>query len=113
MPFKATAGLHHAVRSDQALTYETGSPRAVMHGFLNVFAAAALAREGLTTDEVEAVLREDDPRAFRLDESGLDWRGVRVTTDSLAATRRDFASSFGSCSFAEPVAELRALEVIA
>ena len=76
VPFKATAGLHHAVRSDRALTYETGSPRAVMHGFLNVFAAAALAREGLTTDEVEAVLREDDPRAFRFDEAGLDWHGA-------------------------------------
>ena len=26
VPFKATAGLHHPVRSDQALTYEPGSP---------------------------------------------------------------------------------------
>jgi hypothetical protein len=113
VPFKATAGLHHPVRSDRALTYEPESPRATMHGFLNVFAAAALAREGLTADEVEAVLREDDPAAFRLDDSGLDWRGLRVTTDALAATRRDFALSFGSCSFAEPAAELHALGVLA
>ena len=41
VPWKATAGLHHPVRSDQALTYEPASPRATMHGFLNVFAAAA------------------------------------------------------------------------
>jgi hypothetical protein len=41
--FKATAGLHHAVRGEHPLTYAPGSPRAVMHGFLNVFAAAALA----------------------------------------------------------------------
>jgi hypothetical protein len=113
VPFKATAGLHHPVRSDQALTYEGSSPRATMHGFLNVFGAAALAREGLTLDEIEAVLREDDPAAFRLDDAGLDWRGLRVTTDALAAARRDFAFSFGSCSFAEPVADLRALGVLA
>ena len=113
VPFKATAGLHHPVRSDRALTYERDSPRATMHGFLNVFAAAALAREGLSADEVEAVLREDDPAAFRLDEAGLDWRGLGASTAALAAARRDFAVSFGSCSFAEPVAELHALGVLA
>jgi hypothetical protein len=112
VPFKATAGLHHPVRAEHALSYEADSPHAVMHGFLNVFAAAALARDGLTTDEVEAILREDDPRAFRLDDSGLEWRGLRVATEALAAARRDFASSFGSCSFAEPVADLRALELL-
>jgi hypothetical protein len=111
--WKATAGLHHAVRAEQALTYEPDSLRAVMHGFLNVFAAAALAREGLTQGELEAVLREDDPRAFRLDDDGLDWRGQRVSTASLMAVRKDFAASFGSCSFAEPAAELRALELVA
>jgi hypothetical protein len=112
VPFKATAGLHHPVRAEHALSYEPDSPRAVMHGFLNVFAAAAFARDGLTADEVEAILREDDPSAFRLDDSGLEWRGLRVATDALTGVRRDFASSFGSCSFAEPVADLRALEVL-
>ena len=32
--------------------------------------------------------------------------------EPLEATRRDLASSFGSCSFAEPVADLRALGVL-
>ena len=32
LPFKATAGLHHAVRSCYALTYERDSATAVMHG---------------------------------------------------------------------------------
>jgi hypothetical protein len=112
VPFKATAGLHHPVRAEHALSYEPDSPRAVMHGFLNVFAAAAFARDGRTADEVEAILREDDPSAFRLDDSGLEWRGLRVATDALIGVRRDLASSFGSCSFAEPVADLRALEVL-
>ena len=45
LPFKATAGLHHPVRSMRALTYAPDSPRAVMHGFLNVFTAASFASD--------------------------------------------------------------------
>src|SRR3954468_24676088 len=46
LPFKATAGLHHPIRSAQALTEEPDSPRALMHGFLNVLLASALAWNG-------------------------------------------------------------------
>ena len=42
LAFKATAGLHHPLRAMQRLTYKPDSPQAVMHGFLNVFCAAAL-----------------------------------------------------------------------
>jgi hypothetical protein len=110
--WKATAGLHHPVRAEQALTYEPASERAVMHGFLNVFAAAAFARKGAPIEDLEAVLREQDGDAFRFDAAGLRWRQRHATTDALAAARRDFAGSFGSCSFAEPVADLRALGVL-
>jgi len=41
VPFKATAGLHHPLRSVQRCSYDTGSPSALMHGFVNVFLAAA------------------------------------------------------------------------
>jgi hypothetical protein len=112
VPFKATAGLHHPIRSERALGYEPQSPRATMHGFLNVFAAAAFAREGLSPDELEAVLLEDDPAAFQLGESRREWRGLTASTQALAGTRGELALSFGSCSFAEPVAELRALGVL-
>lgn len=47
MPFKPTAGLHHPIRSYRALTYASDSPRAVMHGFVNVFVAAAFAWHGM------------------------------------------------------------------
>jgi hypothetical protein len=110
--WKATAGLHHPLRAERALTYEAASPRAVMHGFLNVFAAAAFARAGASPAELEAVLREPEAQAFRFDGEGLAWRQRRATTPELAAARRDFAVSFGSCSFAEPVAELHALGVL-
>jgi hypothetical protein len=112
VPFKATAGLHHPVRAEHALTYEPTAPRAVMHGFVNVFAAAAFARAGAEEARLEAVLRETEPAAFRFDEEALSWRELKASAGELVATRRDLATSFGSCSFAEPVADLRALAVL-
>jgi hypothetical protein len=111
--WKATAGLHHPVRGEHALTYAAGSPRAVTHGFLNVFAAAALLAAGAAAEEIEPALRETDAGAFRLDDEGLAWRGLRAPVDAIERARRTAAASFGSCSFAEPVEELRALGVIA
>jgi hypothetical protein len=110
--FKATAGLHHPIRAERALTYAPDSRRAVMHGFLNVFAAAAFARARATFADLEAVLREEDPTAFLLDDAGLCWRHLRVPTDALVAMRGGFAISFGSCSFAEPVADLVSLGIL-
>jgi hypothetical protein len=53
VPFKATAGLHHAVR------------RGDDHGFLNLLAAATAPR-----GELEAVLAEEDASKLKLSESG-------------------------------------------
>ena len=112
VPFKATAGLHHPVRAEHPLTYEEGAPRGTMHGFLNVFSAATFAREGMAESEIEAVLEETDASAFRLDEEGLALGERRVSSDELARARQQLATSFGSCSFAEPVADLKSLGVI-
>lgn len=99
--FKATAGLHHPVRCIKPLTYEPDAPTGTMHGFLNVFLAAAM------IDDAEAILREEDPRAFVFTDDEARWRDRSVTTNELACTRRDFAVSFGSCSFEEPIGDLR------
>jgi hypothetical protein len=111
--WKATAGLHHPVRAAHALTYADGGPRAVTHGFLNLFVAAVAARGGASPADLEALVREEDPTAFRIGESALAWRHLRFSADDVAGARRGFATSFGSCSFAEPVAGLRALGVLA
>lgn len=110
--WKATAGLHHAVRGEHALAAAPGSPRAPLHGFLNLFAAAAFARAGAAADELQSVLLETDPAAFSLSDEALAWRYLSVSAASLAQTRAGFALSFGSCSIEEPVADLRALGVI-
>jgi hypothetical protein len=112
VPWKATAGLHHPLRAEHALTYAEDSPRAVTHGFLNVFAAGALARVGASPADLEAVLSEGDPSALRLGGDALAWRHLRASADDVREARRSFATSFGSCSFAEPVAGLRELGIL-
>ncbi len=113
VPFKATAGLHHAIRAEQPLTYEPGCPRAVMHGFLNVFIAAAMAKEyRLDAQAVVKMLEETDPRKFKITEDSIAWGPGRVDIESLENMRDLFGLSYGSCSFDEPVSELRSLGVI-
>jgi hypothetical protein len=101
--FKATAGLHHPIRCLKPLTYAADAPRGTMHGFVNVFLAAAL------PVHAESILLEDDPRAFVFDDDAASWRGHAVHTEDLARLRREFAISFGSCSFQEPIADLKEL----
>jgi hypothetical protein len=101
--FKATAGLHHPLRCLRPLTYASDAPRGVMHGFVNVFLAAAL------LPHAEAILLEDDPCSFAFDDDAASWRGHAVRTEELVRIRREFAISFGSCSFEEPVADLKEL----
>jgi len=110
--FKATAGLHHPLRSEQRLTYERDATSATMFGFLNVFAAAALAGAGADRATLVRLLEERDPAAFAFDRDGLRWRDQRVDVGQLADTRHDLALSFGSCSFREPVTDLQRLGLL-
>lgn len=108
VPFKATAGLHHPVRSDHPLTYEEGAPVATMHGFLNVFVAGALLEAGqLAPEELESILSETDPAAFAVSADAVRWRDRAVGAEDLARARQRIAHSFGSCSFEEPVTDLQ------
>jgi hypothetical protein len=80
-----------------------------MHGFVNVFVAAAFAWQSNDGGAVIGVLHECDPKSFDFFDDALTWRGRRLTTEQIVVARRNFAHSFGSCSFEEPVAGLRAL----
>jgi hypothetical protein len=93
LPFKATAGLHSAVRHDGA------------HGFLNILAAAVFGDE-------ERALTDEDRTAFALTPEAFSWRGETASAEKLAAVRRDLFVSIGSCSFFEPVEDLQALGIL-
>jgi len=109
LSFKATAGLHHAVRAMHLLTYENDAPQAVMHGFLNVFVAAAFAWHGDT--DIEPILEETDAHSFRFDDRA-HWKNRSLSAAQVIEARRDFIHSFGSCSFEEPVEDLRNLGLL-
>lgn len=111
VPFKATAGLHHPIRGEFPLTYAADAPRGTMHGFLNVFLAAVLLREGVATPEVAPLLEERDPAAIVVEGEAIRWRAHRVGTAAVARARAAFAGSFGSCSFDEPVQDLTTLRL--
>jgi hypothetical protein len=98
VPFKATAGLHHAVRNTDPTTHFE------QHGFLNLLLATAIAVDGGSVDDVRAVLAERDGTALAT--------RVRKLGDAPTAARTRF-TSFGTCSIAEPVQELTALGLLA
>ena len=113
VPFKATAGLHHPLRGEYRLTYEDDSPDGTMHGFLNVFLAAAGVRSlGWGTAEVEALLEERDAGSFEFKDGAVRWRDHEVAAAAITSARDSFATSYGSCSFIEPVEDLRALDLL-
>lgn len=110
VPFKATAGLHHPLRAPYRLTYKPDAPTGVMFGFLNVFLASALAYvDRLGAPDVLRILEETSRDAFTFDDRGVIVRGRRLENDRLSRARESFILSFGSCSFTEPVDELKAL----
>ena len=105
VPFKATAGLHHAVRGLHRLTYEPDSPSSTMYGFLNILLAAAFRWSGTSMAETTAILTEQDG-AFRFARKGVVWGQHWISTVQIRSARHRLIASFGSCSFDEPVADL-------
>jgi hypothetical protein len=112
MRFKATAGLHHALRNVYPLTYAPDSPRGPMYGYLNIFLAAAFTPSGIHESALLELLQESEAASITFDDSGVSWRGHTIAAAQLRTTREHFAVSFGSCSFTEPVEEARELHLI-
>nr|BFE64041.1 hypothetical protein GCM10020063_085670 [Dactylosporangium thailandense] len=94
LPFKLTAGLHHAVRHTDA---ETGL---VHHGFVNILAAVLAAADGADPSDLAALLSsaEAHPLADR----------VRPHLDR----ERPLWAGFGSCSVQDPVGDLVTLGLL-
>jgi hypothetical protein len=95
VPFKCTAGLHHAVHHTDPTT------GFVHHGFLNIVVATARAIAG---GDVEDALTEERPERLAAEASAID-------PPAAAATRALFVS-YGSCDVQEPVADLLALGLL-
>ncbi|CAL9363933.1 hypothetical protein SUDANB121_00732 [Nocardiopsis dassonvillei] len=98
VPFKCTAGLHHAVRHTTAEGFE-------QHGFLNVLLATDSLVRGGSAAEAAAVLADRDGKS-------LAERAGGLTAEEAAAVRAGFRS-FGTCSIVEPLEDLIVLGALA
>jgi len=104
---KCTAGLHHPVR------HYDDSIAAKMHGFLNVFAGSVLLHaRSLEPSNLPLVLEDEKNCYFFFREDCLSWKGYRASLDDISAARGDLIVSFGSCSFEEPLEDLRELRIL-
>ncbi|WP_082114501.1 hypothetical protein [Lentzea aerocolonigenes] len=92
--FKATAGLHKAVRytDEQNFTH---------HGFLNLLVATA---RSLSGRDVREALASTDAEALTAEAKAL--------SDQAAHAVRGVFASYGSCSLAEPIADLEGLGLL-
>lgn len=98
VPFKLTAGLHHATRHfDPSTGFEH-------HGFLNVLVAVAEGVDGAPAPALARTLAQRDPEVL--------VQAVRSLSPArMAQVRRAFVS-FGTCSLADPLDDLRALRLL-
>lgn len=107
VPMKCTAGLHHPIRH-----YNDGVS-CYMHGFLNVFGAGILAYvNNLDETELLEVLNDEDPYEFIFKENGLAWNENEVSIAEIKEARGKFMISYGSCSFDEPIDDLKTMELL-
>ncbi|MEU7865367.1 hypothetical protein [Dactylosporangium sp. NPDC049140] len=94
LPFKLTAGLHHAVRHTDA---ETGL---VHHGFLNILAAVVAAADGADPADLALLLSTTETQSL----------ADRIRPD--LDRERPLWVGFGSCSVQDPVGDLVTLGLL-
>ena len=83
-----------------------------MHGFLNVFIAAGFVFTGMEGEDVIAILDESSADAFVFDDDSVSWRSQTVSTNHLRNMRERLALSYGSCSFEEPIEDLKGIHLL-
>jgi hypothetical protein len=96
--FKATAGLHHAIRYRDPVTGFTH------HGFLNILLAVTRAVSGADTQLVTDALETTDPAVLVTETTAVD--------PATAARARELFVSYGSCSTSDPINDLTALNLL-
>jgi hypothetical protein len=96
--FKATAGLHNAVRHTAE---DTGFTH---HGFLNLLIATGRLLAGAGADDVRAALESTDGKALAEEAQNM--------TEHEALSVRGVFASYGSCSLTDPVADLEELGLL-
>jgi hypothetical protein len=117
---KFTAGLHHPLRHFEE-QYDCD-----MHGFVNVFGAGILASNFEQPPHSQEKYRmfillshmidDDNPENFSFEDSKLTWKvgddrdtRFEMNLEKIKDVRKNRAISYGSCSFEEPINDLKQL----
>jgi hypothetical protein len=104
---KFTAGLHHPIR------HYNDSVSTKMHGFLNVFGATLLSHSaGLNINEIQTMLEDENDDNFSFNDSHFSWKGHSISSEEIIKLRALYVTSFGSCSFEEPIEDLQKLNLL-
>ena len=120
VPLKFTAGLHHPIRH-HSKDYNTE-----MHGFINMFSASALASTFPTPNNEQEKFRMFILLAHMIDcqnETDFDFQDDKmvwkvgddrdsrfeISRKAIEESRQNTGISFGSCSFQEPMDDLKQL----
>jgi hypothetical protein len=107
LPVKFTAGLHHPFRRFDE------SVQTHMHGFINMFSAAILnCTHNINRHEIKEILLDENADNFEFHDTFFKWKNLIVMNSLIEDARKDFIISFGSCSFEEPVEDLKELGIL-
>lgn len=113
VPFKATAGLHHPLFGNYSVSYEPDSLTTTMQGFLNLSILSTLIYwNQVTLEEARKLLQESFISNFQFQADQIIWQNYQVKRSQIQQARQHFFRSFGSCSFREPLDELRELTLL-
>ena len=120
VPLKFTAGLHHPIRHHSS-DYDTE-----MHGFINMFIASAFASTFPKPNNEQEKFRMfillshmidcQNESDFEFTDDKMTWKvgddrdsRFEITNETIEKSRQNNGISFGSCSFQEPMDDLKQL----
>lgn len=106
LSLKATAGLHHP------FNHFNESLGGIMHGFVNVFSAIILNNKyDISKEKLKALIDDQNPENFKWDNESLYWNEFSADLGEIEYSK-NIISSYGSCSFDEPIDDLKQLNLI-
>jgi len=106
VPLKATAGLHHPLR------HYSEDVNTKMHGFLNLIGAVVLAKcNKIELKQIKQIISDENSDSFVFSDESFGWREFVCNQDQIASARDLSFISYGSCSFVEPIDDLKALGI--
>lgn len=104
VPVKFTAGLHHPLRHYNQTTL------CKMHGYVNVFGGAMLDHvHHLPQKELENILSDEESSHFQFTDDAFQWNNLSIDVETITSLRQSSILSYGSCSFEEPIDDMKEL----